>query len=196
MISWNLQPFAGDYSIGKRLEMYRDALGISLCIETGTQAGCTTRYLANLFNRVMTVEINPEYHVSAKEFLADSKNVDLFLGESDKFLDETLQSNSSLIKPILFFLDAHGFGHDCPLLRELAVIAKYRSANHGDVIVIHDFVVPDCPEIGFDSYQGGPICLDLVKSSMDLVFPKGWTVRFNDVASGGMRGCAFFVGKL
>lgn len=193
MISWNQHPFAGDYLIGKRLELYRDALGISLCIETGTQAGCTTRYLSNLFSRVMTVEINPDYHASAKELLADAKNVDLFLGESDKFLDETLQGGTP--RPILFFLDAHGFGHDCPLNRELAVIAKHRSEPRGDVIVIHDFVVPDCPELGFDSYEGGPICLDLVKADMDRVFPRGWTVRFNDVASGGMRGCAFFVGK-
>lgn len=194
MIHWNQHPFAGDFLIGKQLELYRDAFGISLCIETGTQAGITTRYLSSLFNKVMTVEINPEYHASAKELLADRKNVDLFLAESDKFLEETLQSRTCL-KPILFFLDAHGFGHDCPLIRELNVLAKYRSDIQNDVIVIHDFVVPDCPELGFDSYEGGPINLDYVKPGMDLKFPKGWTVRFNSVASGGMRGCAFFTGK-
>ena len=193
MKDWNLQPFAGDFLIGKHLELYRDALHISWCIETGTQLGSTTRYLANLFKRVITIEVSENYHREATEFLNTCGNVVLVLGESDRELEKILSLDEPDVS-ILFFLDAHGFGHDCPLNRELAVIAKHRQ-NNRDVIVIHDFLVPDRPELGFDSYQDGPIDFQSVVKGMDAIWPNGWTVRYNDVASGGMRGCAFFTGR-
>jgi hypothetical protein len=192
MIDWNHHPFAGDSLIGKRIEMYRDAYHISWCIETGTQLGYTARVLANMFIHVATIEINKEYFDGAKELLGEHKNADLILGESDKELPALLSSSIfSPSKSILFYLDAHGFGHDCPILRELAVIAKHR-ASRRDVVVIHDFAVPDRPELGCDGSGSGSLNLELVKDSIGLVFPSGWTVRFNDVAQGSKRGCAFF----
>lgn len=190
-ISWNLWAFAGDPTIGTHLKIYRDALNIRTCIETGTQVGSTTLALCDIFERVITVEINNEYHAEAVHRL--NSRAQCVKGESPAFLDEFLPDLASEAS-LLFFLDAHGFGHDCPLLQELAMIAKHR-ANRHDVIAIHDFRVPDRPELGFDSYSGWPISLEYVDAGMNAIWPSGWSVRFNDVATGGKRGIAFFSSK-
>lgn len=192
MIDWNQLPFAGDPLIGQRIALYRDAFGITTCVETGTQVGATTRALSHMFNQVFSVEIAENYYAAALENLADRENARLIHGASEAILPTILPELWGQ-RSILFFLDAHGFGSDCPLLRECAAIAQHRKGK--DVIVIHDFAVPDRPELGFDSYNGQPIDIGYVSESMNLVFPSGWTVRYNDVACGPKRGCAFFVSK-
>lgn len=187
-------PFAGDPVIGEHIKIYRDAFKISTCIETGTQFGHTTRALAHIFNRVITAEINQETFDLALRNLDELPNVQVYWGPSETMLNMELEAMNDRPEnhPSLFFyLDAHGPEHGCPLRAELDAIARHRSGR-SDVILIHDFKVPDRPELGFDIYNEKPIDLALVQDKMDKIWPDGWTVRYNDMALGAKRGCAYF----
>lgn len=173
------------------IEIYRDCLGIEVCVETGTQIGATTREFSFMFQRVFSVEITEQYFNEASRFLQDRKNVILRRTASVSALHEWLPELKGT--PVLFFLDAHGFGNDCPLKGELETIARFQdSRTQNDVIVIHDCLVPDRIELGYDAYNGSPISVALITENLNQLWPSGWTCRFNDVAFEPKRGCAFF----
>jgi hypothetical protein len=69
---------------------------------------------------------------------------------------------SQLDERTLFFLDAHWYNY-CPLLDELAVIARHRLRPA--VIAIHDFVTGHPDQLGYDCYQSQPFTLEWINSS-------------------------------
>lgn len=125
----------------------------SIAFETGTFLGKGTRYLAGSFPRVVTIELSQELHREAKATLSDCPNVECRQGNSAEVLARILPSYG-LEATAFFFLDAHwsgdqtvdwqnsrwkGYRQDtahlgtgskpsgpeqCPLLEELAVIAR------------------------------------------------------------------------
>jgi len=115
------------------------------------------------------------------------KNVNVVLGSSPDFLDSILCGPMLKIKRILFFLDAHWDDY-CPLLDELKLIADN---NLEPVIAIHDFKVPDCPLLGFDSYKGQDYDFDWIKPSIEKIYPDGYVVEYNNEAEGAKRGVIF-----
>ena len=190
IVNWNTLPFAGDKAIGRMIEIYRDVLGIEVCVETGTQIGATTREVSFLFHKVFSVEINEQYFAEAARFLEDRKNITLRRLPSVSALHEWLPGLAGV--PVLFLLDAHGFGNDCPLQYELETLARFQSGRTPkDVIVIHDCLVPDRGELGYDSYANSAISVELVTENLNRLWPSGWTFRYNDVSFEPHRGCVF-----
>lgn len=93
----------------------------------------------------------------------------------------------------LIFLDAHWYKN--PLLSELHAIA-----THGikPVIAIHDFKVPDHPELGYDVYAKQNITYDFayIKESIENIYGKdGYEYHYNSEATGDKRGCIFIYPK-
>jgi hypothetical protein len=188
-VGWNQHAFCGDQWVERRVREYVDFYHPMLIIETGTQNGFTTASLANMVNEVWSIEIDPVAHARAKENLVSKKNVRLHCGESSEVLGRLLK-HFPRTEPLVFFLDAHGFGQGCALKNELRVIQKHRR-DAVNVIVIHDCQVPDRPGLGFDTYDGEPINIASVWSLLEQIYPSGYSVRYNDIAEHGMRGCAF-----
>jgi hypothetical protein len=114
----------------------------------------------------------------------------MLLGASETRLYDAIM----LVKeetPVMFFLDAH-WGDNCPLLKELDIIAETRRFKN-DVIAIHDFKVPNRPELGYDSYQGKDFELSYVADALDKIFgANNWTHFYNPTESeGAKRGILF-----
>jgi hypothetical protein len=108
-------------------------------VETGTYRGETAIWAAKTFTRVVTIEQAQSFYDAAKVRLAPLKNVEVRFGNSRTELSRLAESLSG---PVVFWLDAHwsggetyGQGDECPLLDELAVIAKRPNA---DIILIDD----------------------------------------------------------
>ena len=129
-------------------------LGLGDFVETGTYLGGSLRWAAATFDRVWTIEINPEFQARAQASHADLSNIVYNLGDSAVVLKSIMER---LRGPAFVWLDAHaGGGHFaeqdiCPLLQELAVVLE---SPHEHCVVIDDaraFVAP--PPAPFDAEQ-------------------------------------------
>jgi hypothetical protein len=78
-----------------------------LGVETGTNLGISTELMRGAFERVYTVEIEPELHAAASRRFAEAPDVECLLGDSVVQLEALLPR---LGAPALFFLDAHWSG--------------------------------------------------------------------------------------
>jgi predicted O-methyltransferase YrrM len=133
----------------------------AVIIETGTYKGHTTRFFAARARRVVTIELNPEFHARAVATFAGTSNVTCLQGSSDQVLNAGI-AGVDLSQRTLFYLDAHWNEH-LPLLQELEIIAtRYPNA----LVVIDDFKVDGDPGYGFDDYGPvtGRLTLDAIAS--------------------------------
>jgi hypothetical protein len=123
---------AVDFGIPRSLAtLLRTKLGLAHFVETGTFRGDTAAWAAEEFARVWTVEADPALAEAAQRRFAAMPHVTVVTGDSVAGLARLIQD---LPGPALFWLDAHWCGTDqtqtagevdqCPLLRELAEIAK------------------------------------------------------------------------
>ncbi len=139
------KPFGGDKLLKEEFERLIKRFSIKTIIETGTYVGDTTKELSTMVKSVHTIETNKQFYDIAKWNCRNLTNVTFHLGSSPEIIERVLPM---VIKPVLFFLDAHWFNY-WPILDELKVIGKKGGKN--SVIVIHDFYVPG-KNFGYDSY--------------------------------------------
>jgi hypothetical protein len=141
-------------------------LRIDCIIETGTFLGTTTAFLSETFPNkdIYTIEVMPQTYEKAKENLEPYTNIKMFLGSSDKVLEDLLPKLKG--KRILFYLDAH-WGKYWPLLDEFEAIRK--TANDNCCIVIDDFKVP-YRQFQFDVYEEQPLDIDYIQGKMNEVY--------------------------
>jgi hypothetical protein len=106
-----------------------------LFFETGTHKGDGVQNALDMgFEEVVSVEIIPELYEGCVKRFKDNNKVHLFLGDSNKRMEEMLK----LIKePSLIFLDGH-FDNGNPLWKELEILK-----NHP--IKTHTIIVDDMP---------------------------------------------------
>jgi len=151
-------------------------------VETGTFRGETTAWAAGLFPEVFSVEAQAELFRDTSEKLHRLTNVVLRNSDTRTFLSELVPA---LAGPALFWLDAHwcgsewthGAADECPLLRELEIIAR---SPHAHYVLIDDarlFLAPPGPP--HDSHAWPT--LREVMSSPVIANPQSYTVVFDDV---------------
>jgi hypothetical protein len=158
--------------------------GIQTVIETGSWRGYTARRFSEFVPRIETVELDQPTFDLAAETLRFSK-VGLSLGHSVDWLPRLIRNAHH---PILYYLDAH-WCEVWPIIDELSAIADL---DDRCCIIIHDCKVPNCPGLGFDSYNGQELTFEFVKPMLDrLRFP--WRHYFNDDSAQGHRRGALFV---
>lgn len=139
-------PFNGDHFIAKEFLNLKNKFNLNTAIETGTNKAHTTIFLASHF-KTISIEIKPENYAISKNKLKDlNLSADLYLGSSEKVLNEILPK---IDDNTIFFLDAH-WKEYCPLEDELKAIAKHKLKP---IIAIHDFKEPT-NTLGYDSYNG------------------------------------------
>lgn len=159
------KPFNGDTFIQQEFLKLREKFNLNAVVETGTCLGSTTKWFAENFYQVYTIEVNAEFRNFAVKVFAEQNNIISILGDSSKDLPSVVKG---LNDDTIFFLDAH-WGNHCPLQQELDAIAEAIPPIK-PVIAIHDFVVPGHPELGFDSINGQPFTFEWLKPYFDKIY--------------------------
>lgn len=187
------EPFNGDAAMKNIFLALREV--VDTVIETGTYKGVTTKWFAENFKNVITVEVAEKYYKEAVVNLRQHTNVTPILGDSVEVLRQLLIGNYPLVNTDKFalFLDAHWYKN--PLLGELKVIAD---AKRKPVIIIHDFYNPNHPEYGYDTYPAEGIAYNwqYVEKAIEEIYGKdNFTVSYNDNATGAKRGAVILAPK-
>lgn len=194
LMPYQLDPLNGDHFAKQEFLNLRDRFKISTVVELGSCFGSTSLWMAKNFEKVITVEINPEYAAIAKERFErdETTNVHLIIGDTVNVLPEIL---SNTTEATMVFVDSHWLSH-CPMLDELRIIAD---ANIKPVIVIHDFLIPDEPELGYDSYGGQPFNFEWIKPSIEAIYGvDGYDYYYNSAekSAGAKRGIIYLTPKV
>jgi hypothetical protein len=126
----------------------RDRVGLTRAIETGTYRGRGTRLLADVFPRVITIEVAPHLAHAAARALSNLPGVEVREGSSRDVLPSLINPD----EPTLYWLDGHwsggetgGAADQCPVLGELEAIGP---GHPDDCILIDDarlFLAPPPP---------------------------------------------------
>ena len=146
-LSLNMSDGGGPFSldIHNALEVCYliDFYKCDVILETGTNTGDTTEFLAKTFTHlpIETCEIEKDLSLVARYRLKNYMNVDVGFETSKDFILRTVQKYSFPF----FFLDAHFF-EQWPLKDELSFIKK-------GVVCIHDFNIKNV-NYSYNSYQG------------------------------------------
>lgn len=147
--------------------------------ETGTYHGNTTKIVSKYFDKVITIENNPDFYQIASNNLKDINNCDLYLGSSPEMMEKCIKKNNN---SIFFFLDAHWEDY-FPLLDELKII---KMKNLKPVIAIHDFYVPDEngeAKFGFDSYHSQPLDFSYIKKSIEDIYENLYEIIYSTTST-------------
>jgi len=164
-------PFNADTFVCEEFLKLKEEFSLTTAVETGSCLFSTTKWLGENFEKVFTVEVNEEYAKHGRHKIAEMKNVVSKINDSIIFLKDVLYFDIKPQERCIFFLDAH-WGDMCPLLGELDAI-KYIGTEQLPVIVIHDFKVPNEPNLGFDDIKGQAFDFDWIKSKLDAIYGEG-----------------------
>jgi hypothetical protein len=183
-------PFEGSAEIAAIVEALIARWYVSTFVETGTQRGATALWATGHDIRVITMEADAERYAEAVENLKTS-GAFLLLGDSGALIDAL---HFRWGEHVLFFLDAHGgrIG-GTPIRAELrAIRAAVEKYNITPIICIHDFQVPDHPELGYDQYDDGTaLTLPYIQPALNAMGIGAWPVRYNATADGAARGFCY-----
>jgi hypothetical protein len=183
-------PFSGDNILAETILQLQKEFNLTTAIETGTYKGATTLWLNEHFEDVHTTEIDSRLYDNLRKAFKGTK-IKLWCAGSQEALPEILNYISDS-RPFIF-LDSHWYVN--PLLSELDTIAK---AGIKPVLAIHDFKVPNHPELGFDTYPKQGIVYDFayIESHLEKIYGKdGYVYFYNSEANGDKRGCIFIYSK-
>jgi hypothetical protein len=183
-------PFSGDNILAETILQLKKEFNLTTAIETGTYKGATTLWLDKYFEDVHTTEIDSKLYDNLRNTFKGTK-IRLWCAGSQEALPEILNHIDDS-RPFIF-LDSHWYVN--PLLSELDTIAK---AGIKPVLAIHDFKVPNHPELGFDEYPKQGIVYDFayIESHLEKIYGKdGYVYFYNSEANGDKRGCIFIYSK-
>jgi hypothetical protein len=186
-------PFNGDVFIEEEFLRLKQKYSLTTAVETGTNEGDTTIWLARNFQKAVSCELDRNLiDRCAKRFSDEKVHVELFHGSSEQVLDYVIP-HRGIGHDTIFFLDAHWNSY-CPLLDELEAIAKYELLP---VIAIHDFKEPT-GRLGYDSYNNQEYTFEWIKPKIDKIYSvknKGYCHYYNapEKACGANRGVIYIV---
>ena len=189
-LAQNALGFEGDTILADKFRELIESKNITWVVEAGTFKGATTKHFATWAKTVDTIEINEQNYNDAKANLQSFPNVNMHFGNSSEVMESILSALPKRgRKPnTLFFLDAHWEAYN-PLLDELACIERHGLKPY---IVIHDFKVPNHPELGFDTYGSIVYEWGWIAESIEKIYGKdGYTVEYNSESTGAKRGVVF-----
>ena len=143
---WNLLRFnvANPHSWSKyrQLKAVGKRTKAKMLLETGTFLGNTSMRCSKVFDRVITIELDPDLHSRAKEFLSSRENVECILGDATQKLPEVLSRDDC--KDAVIFLDGHFSSGETahgdvpePACELLSSLAQFKEKILG--IVVDDF---------------------------------------------------------
>lgn len=145
-------PFGFDITTALEVEYLISRYRCDAFIETGSNMGDTTAYLAVQYPRlpIHSCDIEPRYAETARRRTAPCRNVSVELLDSR----ELLRQVAGRYQRPFFYLDAH-WNEDWPLTGELELIRT-------GVVMVDDFNIGH-PRFGFDAYGGRECGPELLK---------------------------------
>lgn len=187
-------PFHGDEVLLEVIDSIVTGRELRLFIETGTEAGTGTAYMAETYPALQcwTCESHLPTYLTAVENLKHVKDrVSIFAGTSVDFLDRFRDMMPYILEQqALFWLDAHSHGFGSPLREEVAFITKHW---RGGYILCDDFQVPGHPDFEYDTYEIGPLSWDLIKDSLGKRVHQVWWPGYKAPAFPHGRGWVLLV---
>lgn len=136
-------------------------------VETGSNVGSTLAYVARSFPWLRCLSCEPDHSAfeQASANVGKYDNVTLFNGTSQQFIGHLSRYEPKIFSEQCFFwLDAHGYGFEWPLKKELEFITGRFSSGY---ILIDDFKVPGQDHFGYDQYHGQVCSYDYVKDALN-----------------------------
>lgn len=187
----NLKGFESDDYMKAKFEEIIELHKVDIVIECGTYKGGTTKKLSKMCNEVIGIEINDVFFNITRSNVGYLENVTLY-NESTLYAFPRIFAQKEIQKSKLFiFIDSHW--QDLPILKELALIKNF---GLKPIIAIHDFKVPNHPELGYDSYGGKTLEWELIEAHIqDIYGVDGFTYEYNSKSNGAMRGVCYIYPK-
>lgn len=152
----------------QNLKVSRDMTGAKTIVEIGSFKGITTRRLSYLFDRVISVEIDPVLHGIAQQRCGGRTNIELLLGDGSQLLGGIAGN----IEKAVLYLDGHysggqtGMGDEPePVLRELDLVAD--NLDRFSAVIVDDFRL-------FGVEQGWPSKADVMLKLETLLPSPVW----------------------
>lgn len=182
-------PFNGDTLLEQEFLRLKDEYKITTVIETGTYHGDTTKWLADNFDYVDTIEVNATYQKIAQAKLGPRANITHWTGSSADILIKVLEESPN--NNLLVFLDAHWWKN--PVLRELDQIAH---SGLKPILVIHDFMNPNDLTMGYDTYPDQGVIYEWkwVEDKINKIYGSSGYIKYhNEQAVGARRGALFII---
>ncbi|MGA9113439.1 MAG: hypothetical protein WB802_06530 [Candidatus Dormiibacterota bacterium] len=126
-----------------------DGLGLRVAVETGTNLGDSAAVLAEMVDRVWTVELSPRYAEWARARHAATSAITLLEGDSATVLAGLAPG---IDEPALYWLDAHwcagdsaGYEAQCPLLGEIEALETSPAASDSAILIDDASFFLACP---------------------------------------------------
>ena len=194
------KPFNNDHFVAEEFLKLKGKFNVEVAIELGTCVGGTTKWMAENFEEVHTIEINETFLGFAIQRCAGLSNIAFYLGSTVNRLAEVLSvsvpetfDDQLLGSNMLIFIDSHW--NTLPIFDELKII---KASGLKPVIAIHDFLVPEEPKLGFDSYEGVDISFENIKKFIDDIYGEdGYEYHYNsdDTSTEVKRGLIYIYPK-
>jgi Glycosyltransferase family 10 (fucosyltransferase) C-term/Alpha-(1,3)-fucosyltransferase FucT N-terminal domain len=146
-------------------------------VETGANVGTTLGWVAQRFPHLRALSCEPDAAACevARRHAARRAGVEVFCETSQRFIERLEREPADFFaRPVLLWLDAHGYGFEWPLRDEVAFATRRFARGY---LLIDDFEVPGEPAFGFDAYDGNVCSFEHVESALapgleyDLYYP-------------------------
>jgi hypothetical protein len=133
--------FSNPHSYTKFLTInrLRKKTGATVFIEAGTYRGVTAARCSSVFEKVYTIELDPNLARAASIFLGNKRNVKVIQGDAVEVLHDLLTNHE--VDRVLLFLDGHYSRGETacgvipePAAEELQVLKNYRDKINAIVI--------------------------------------------------------------
>ena len=141
------------------------SVDVSEFIETGSFFGHTSYFYAKKFPNIncYTCEIDKDHFQIASKSLSKISNIDMYNQDSIEFLRKLIITDIVNNKS-LFWLDAHGYGFDWPLKKEVDLITS-NFKNY--LLFIDDFKVPGLEnKFHYDKYGSQECSFEYIKDDI------------------------------
>lgn len=156
------------------LKLVQGLTGAKTVIEIGSYKGVTTLRLSYIFDKVVSVEIDPTLHTHAKQRCEKRQNVEVLYGDGSTLLPKLVQKHDRSV----LFLDGHFSGGETgqgatpePVLQELDGIGDHLDCI--DAVVIDDFRL-------FGEEEGWPCKSEVFAKIEDLFARPEWKIRVHN----------------
>lgn len=181
--------FPMDVYFAERIKEFVKDYGMLNFVETGVDKASTAIIAAKICEKYIGIEIKTDScNLARKRFIENNiTNAEIIQGNSPAVLLGLMHKID--VSKTIFFLDAH-WGAYWPLLDEIDCISRGKG-----VIIIHDFQVPDRPELGFDTWNNKILNYDYVKDAMTRWSPTHRIEYCEDSIHAVKRGVAYFFPK-
>lgn len=183
--------FNEDYYVAEKILSLKQKWDIKTVIETGTYQGDSTKWFGENFEKIYTVEVNPDFQKVAIKECESLNNIEFLLGDTTKIFPSLL---SKIEERVLFYLDAHGFGRPCPTPQEMEFIASRIGEEKffpDPIIIIHDFKNPNYPEYSYNTFFNFAYRWDLVEPFIRNIYRNKFIYYFNEEAAGAKVGLLY-----